>query len=286
MTSLVSKLHSASPVSASRAYTLLSSAPTYATPSATVGALTTQPPAAWRQSSASSSMGGPEGPVPPGNASSGIQLRRPRPNPKAAVTASGEASGRVLATMPATSAFASNSARQPSVSSVSPPICATKTERNTPAAVPGSRQPKSSTSDRSVSPSEITRRSSTDGSSSPSASLMQDCSEVVSASNKVPHRVSASMSRSGTAGPPTCSGVGVAGRGVGVGVGVGAGVGSGAAVGVGGTGGVAVGPSPHAESKAAASKQSNPTHAIRRTDAPNTPSTLTSETNTRCLPLA
>ena len=204
------------------------------------------------------------------------------------MAAAGLASGRVPATIPATSASASNSRRQVSPSSLNPSISATRAERNIPAAVSGARQPNIDASHCSVSPSDIARRSSADSSSSsPSSFRMHDCSEVVKVSNSFPQSVPASMSYSRIAGAPTCSGVGV-GSGVGVSVGSGVGVGTGVDVGRtdvgvgvlvacigpgvsgGRTVGVVVGPSSHADSNAAASKHSSPTHTIRHANLPNT----------------
>ena len=163
----------------------------------------------------------------------------------------------------------------------------------------GARQPNIDASHCSVSPSDIARRSSADSSSSsPSSFRMHDCSEVVKVSNSFPQSVPASMSYSRIAGAPTCSGVGV-GSGVGVSVGSGVGVGTGVDVGRtdvgvgvlvvcigpgvsgGRTVGVVVGPSSHADSNAAASKHSSPTHTIRHANLPNTP--LTRKVNANCL---
>ena len=203
------------------------------------------------------------------------------------MAAAGLASGRVPATISATSASASNSLRHPSASSVSPSIRATRADMNNPEAVSGARQPNIDASHCCVSPSGIARRSSTDSSSSsPNSVRMQDCSEVVNLSNSCPQRVSVSMPKSLIAGAPTRSGVG-AGVGVGVGARVGVGgtdVGVGVLVaGVGSGIGFSVGPSSHADSNATANKHSSPTHTIRHEDLPNTLFTRKVNAPTACL---
>ena len=259
----------------------MSSEPTYTTPSATAGALTTKPPVSKLHSDASSagagsgsgSVGVPV-PIPSIRAviiSGGRHANSPKPNCMAAASAAGSASGVSEATRAVMSTPSSKSRTHSSDSGGIPGSCALKDAMNSSEAVSRERQPKMVVSQGWVwlgSISGVSRAVARR--SAPSSLLIHACSDSLSASMRSPQRISGLNSRAGSSG--AASGVAVA-----TGARVGAGVGSGAAVGGRGVGavvlvgaGVLVGDSvgsgcssPQAATSATASRPANTTNAKR-----------------------